>query len=315
MERGVPMALHVIVGKGPVGRTTAEELASRGHEVRVLSRSGGTSTATVEHRQVDATDAGALTEAARGAAALYNAVNPAYHRWATDWPPVAAALLAAAERTGAVLVTMSNLYAYGRPTGPMTPDSPLAATDTKGRVRARMWAEALAAHEAGRVRVTEARAAAFVGPQVPVDGSHLNRQLPALRKGRRAWVIGDPDAPRTWAYLPDVAATLATLGTDERALGRAWHVPSNPPRSQREALADLAAVMDRPAVPVTGIPWPVLRTAGLIVPFMREIAAMRHQFDQPFIIDSSATTATFGLTATPWDDVVAATVGAVPMTT
>ncbi len=308
------MALHVIVGKGPVGTTTAEALVAKGHQVRVLSRSGGVSTDAVEHRQVDATDADALADAARGAAALYNAVNPAYHRWPTDWPPVAAALLTAAERSGAVLVTMSNLYGYGRPSGPMTPESPLAATDVKGRVRIRMWTDALAAHEDGRVRVTEARAADFVGPQVPLEGSHLNRQLPALRKGRRAWVIGDPDAPRTWAYLSDVGATLATLGTDERALGRAWHVPSNPPRTQRQALADLAAAMGRPAVPVSGIPWPVVRAVGIAVPMMREIAAMRHQFDQEFVIDASATTATFGLTATPWDDVVAATVGAVRAT-
>jgi nucleoside-diphosphate-sugar epimerase len=308
------MALHVIVGKGPVGTTTAEELLRRGHDVRILSRSGGTSTEAVEHRQVDATDAAAVTAAARGAAALYNAVNPAYTRWATDWPPVAAALLTAAERTGAVLVTMSNRYGYGRPSGPMTPDSPMAATDVKGRVRARMWADALAAHQAGRARVTEARAADFVGPQVPADHSHLVRQLPALRKGRRAWVVGDPDVARSWGYLPDVAATLATLGTDERALGRAWHVPSGPPRSQRQALGDLAAAMAAPAPRVRGIPWPVLSALGLAMPFLREVVAVRHQFDQEFVSDSSATTQTFGLTATPWDRVVAATVGAVPVT-
>ncbi|HLM07026.1 MAG TPA: NAD-dependent epimerase/dehydratase family protein [Blastococcus sp.] len=313
------MALHVIVGKGPVGATTAAELVARGHDVRILSRSGGVSTEDVEHRQVDATDADAVTSATRGAAALYNAVNPAYHRWPTDWPPVAAALLTAAERTGAVLVTMSNLYGYGRPTGPMTPESPLAATDVKGRVRIRMWTDALAAHEAGRARVTEARASDFVGPQVPLAQSHLMRQLPALRSGRRAWVIGDPDVPRSWGYMPDVAATLATLGTDERALGRAWHVPSAPPRSQRQALGDLATAMSSPThpvppVPVSGVPWPVLRAVGLAVPMMREVAAMRHQFDQPFVVDATATTETFGLRATPWDEVVAATVGAVPVT-
>ena len=239
-------------------------------------------------------------------------MDPAYHRWPTDWPPVAAALLAAAERTGAVLVTMSNLYGYGRPSGPMTPDTPLAATDVKGRVRIAMWTDALAATRPagcgsprrGR-RTSSARRCR--------GGSHLNRQLATLRKGRRAWVIGDPDALRTWAYLPDVGATLATLGTDERALGRAWHVPSNPPRSQRQALGDLAAAMHLPPVPVSGIPWPVVRAVGLAVPMMREIAAMRHQFDQEFVIDASATTATFGLTATPWDEVVAAT-GVVPVT-
>lgn len=306
------MALHVVVGKGPVGSTTAELLAARGHTVRVLSRSGGRSTEAVEHRQVEATDAEALSAAARGAAAVYNAVNPAYTRWATDWPPIAAALLAAAERTGARLVTMSNLYGYGRPTGPMTPDSPLAATDVKGRVRARMWADALAAHEAGRVQVTEARAADFVGPQVPPAQSHLGRQAERVRSGKRAWVIGDPDALRSWAYMGDVATTLVTLGTDDRALGRAWHVPSAAPRSQRQALADLAAAMGVPAVPVSTIPWPVLRAVGVAVPLMREIVAVRHQFDQQFVIDSTATTETFGLRATPWDEVMAAIAHAVP---
>jgi len=304
------MALHVIVGKGPVGTTTAEVLAAEGHQVRVLSRSGGRSTDTTEHRQVDAADPAAVAAAAQGAAALYNAVNPQYHRWVTDWPPVATALLTAAERTGAVLVTMGNLYGYGRATGPMTPDSPLAATDTKGRVRARMWADMLAAHEAGRVRVTEARAADFVGPQVPADHSHLMRQLPALEKGRRAWVVGDPDVPRGWSSMDDVAATLAVLGTDERAWGRAWHVPSAI-RSQREALTDLAAALGKPAPKVSGIPWPVLRAVGLASPMMREVVDVRHQFDQPYVIDATATTATFGLTATPWDDVVAGSVAAV----
>ena len=308
------MALHVIVGKGPVGSTTAEELVARGHEVRVLSRSGGRSTDAVQHRQVDAADADALAEAAHGAAALYNAVNPAYHRWATDWPPVAAALLTAAERTGAVLVTMSNLYGYGRPTGPMTAETPLTATDVKGRVRTRMWTDALAAHEAGRVRVTEARAADFVGPQVPAGQSHLMRQLPALRAGRRAWVIGDPDARRSWAYLPDVAATLATLGTDERALGRAWHVPNTAPRSQRQALDDLADELGVARVPVSGIPWPVLRAVGIVVPMMREVVAIRHQWDRDFVTEAEATTATFGLTATPWDEVLRATVAGAPVT-
>jgi hypothetical protein len=37
---------------------------------------------------------------------------------------------------------------------------------------------------------------------------------------------------------------------------------------------------------------------------------VRHQFDQPYLIDATATTATFGLTATPWDDVVRASVAA-----
>ena len=305
------MARHVVVGKGPVGSATAELLADRGHEVLVLSRSGGRSTARVEHRAVDAADVGALTAAVGRADVVYNAVNPpAYHRWTRDWPPIAAALLGAAERSGALLVVMGNLYVYGRPSGPMTADHPLAAADVKGRLRARMWTDALAARAAGRVRVTEARASDFVGPTVPAGQSHLMRQLDTLRRGRRAWVVGDPDAPHSWSYVPDVAATLAALGTDPRAEGRAWHVPTGPPRSQRQALTDLAAAMGAPPARVGGLPWPVLRAIGLLQPQMREIVDIRHQWDQPFVIDSTGTTDGLGLERTRWDEVVRATAAA-----
>ncbi|MGY1837760.1 MULTISPECIES: NAD-dependent epimerase/dehydratase family protein [unclassified Modestobacter] len=303
------MARHVVVGKGPVGSTTARLLAEQGHEVVVLSRSGGPGTDAVRHVAVDAADAEALVRAVGRADVLYNAVNPpSYTTWTRDWPPMATALLTAAERSGAGLVIMGNLYGYGRPSGPMKPEMPLAATDVKGRLRARMWADALAAQQAGRLRATEARASDFVGPGVPAAQSHLIRQLDTLRRGRRAWVIGDPDVPRSWTNVPDAAATLITLGADDRSWGRAWHVPSSAPRSQRQALSDLARAMGAPPAKVTGTPWPVLRAAGLAVPLMREIAAIRHQWDQEFVLDATGTTDTFGLTATPWDDVVRATV-------
>ncbi|KAF0846359.1 hypothetical protein [Nocardia caishijiensis] len=45
----------------------------------------------------------------------------------------------------------------------MDETAPLTATGAKGRVRARVWTDALDAHRAGRVRVTEVRAGQFVG--------------------------------------------------------------------------------------------------------------------------------------------------------
>src|SRR5689334_21892539 len=106
------MARNVIVGAGPVGTATAEHLRAAGHDVRVITRSGQ-GPAYAERVAADAADAERLTELTRGAAALYNCANPLYHRWPVDWPPIATALLTAAERTGAVLVAMGNLYGYG----------------------------------------------------------------------------------------------------------------------------------------------------------------------------------------------------------
>jgi nucleoside-diphosphate-sugar epimerase len=303
------MALHVILGKGSVGSATAELLAERGNDVRVLSRSGGRSQERMEHVAVDATDARALTAATIGAAALYNCAQPtAYHRWAAEWPPIAAALLDTAEATGAVLVTMSNLYGYGPVDRPMTEDLPLAATGTKGRIRARMWTDALARHRAGRARVTEARASDFFGPGITTNGHLGQRVVPAVLRGRGVRVLGDPDAPHSWTYIGDVARTLVRLGTDERALGRAWHVPSAPPLSRREAVRLLCQAAGVVAVPVRAIPWWVVRLAAVAAPPLREMPEVRHQFDRSFVLDSSAYTATFGETATPPEVAFAATV-------
>jgi len=54
------------------------------------------------------------------ASVVYNAVNPPYEKWATDWPPIANSLLRYAEATGALLVTCSNLYGYGKGNEVMT---------------------------------------------------------------------------------------------------------------------------------------------------------------------------------------------------
>ena len=74
-------------------------------------------------------------------------------------------MLAATERTSTLPVAVQNLYGYGPTWGrPMTEDLPLAATTVKGRTRAAMTGELLAAAGAGRVRLAIGRASDFFGP-------------------------------------------------------------------------------------------------------------------------------------------------------
>jgi nucleoside-diphosphate-sugar epimerase len=304
-----PSHRHVVVGAGPVGTAVARLLAGTGNDVVVVSRRGaraGPLPDGVRTARVDAADPAAMAAAAAGAASVYNCVNPPYHRWATDWPPIAASLLAAAERAGAVLVTTANLYGYGPVDGPMTESTALAATGTKGRVRNRMWLDALAAHEAGRVRVAEARAADYVGPEV--RQSHAGERVwPRLLAGRRISVLGSPDQPHSWTYVPDVARTLVALATDERAWGRAWHVPSPAPVTQRRLLTDLAAAAGAPAPRVRGLPSFALTLGGVGSPMLRELKETLHQLERPFVLDASAAERELGLRATPYEEVVGAT--------
>ncbi|WFE59905.1 NAD-dependent epimerase/dehydratase family protein [Micromonospora sp. WMMD712] len=302
------MPLHVIVGAGPVGTATAHLLAAAGERVRVVTRRGtGPEHPGVERVAADAADPDRLAALADGAVALYNCANPAYHRWATDWPPLAAALLTAAGRAGAVLATVGNLYGYGPVDGPMTEDIPPAAGGTKGQVRNRMWAEAVAAHRAGRVRVTEVRGSDYLGVgalSVPM------MLLPRVLDGRRVVLPVDFDAPHTWTYVDDVARTLVRVAAVERAWGRAWHVPSPPAVSARELAARAAALADAPAPRLTRLPYPALWLGGLVNPFVRELRETAYQFDRPFLMDSTAATATLGIEPTPLGSALAQTVAA-----
>ena len=189
------MSTHLVVGAGPIGTRTALQLADAGEQVRIVTRSGGgPDHPAVEKVAADASDAPRMRALADGAVAVYNCANPTYTRWDTDWPPIAAALLDAAGSSGAVLATVGNLYGYGRVTGPITDTTPLAPSDHKGEVRVRMWRDALAAHEAGRVRVVEVRASDYADAGA---NSHLARNAPAVVGGRTAWVLGGADAPHT----------------------------------------------------------------------------------------------------------------------
>ncbi|MBF5028285.1 NAD-dependent epimerase/dehydratase family protein [Micromonospora sp. ANENR4] len=296
------MALHVIVGAGPVGTATARLLAERGERVRVVTRRGtGPEHQAIERVAADAADADRLAALTEGADALYNCANPEYHRWRTDWPPLAAALLTAVERSGAVLTTVGNLYGYGPVDAPMTEATPLAATGVKGRVRNRMWADALAAHRAGRARVTEVRGSDYIG----LGGNSLPMMvLPKVLAGQRVFLPVAWDAPHTWTYVGDVARTLVAAATDPRAWGRAWHVPSAPSMSMR-ALADRAAKRaGAPAPRLIRMPYPVLWLGGLADPFARELRETAHQFAGPFVMDSTAASETFGIEGTPLDRVV-----------
>ncbi|MEI8082025.1 MAG: NAD-dependent epimerase/dehydratase family protein [Actinomycetes bacterium] len=299
------MSKHIVAGAGPIGSAVARQLAAAGESVVVVTRSGsGPDDPNVTKIAADAADAAKLSSIAYGAVAIYNCANPPYTSWPTDWPPIAAALLEAAHKSGAVLATCSNLYGYGPVDGPISPDLPLAATGTKGRVRATMWEQALAAHQRGDARVTEVRGSDYVGPGV---NSHLGeRVVPRLLAGKGVSVVGSPDQPHSWTFTDDMARALVATAAAPQAWGRAWHAPTNPARTAREAIADMADIADVPMVKVKGMSKSMLSAVGLFSPMVRELKETYYQFNAPFVIDDSATRSELGLEPTPWNQVLVA---------
>jgi nucleoside-diphosphate-sugar epimerase len=303
------MSNYLIIGAGAVGTAAAEQLAALDHHVTIATRSGsGPEHHLVTRVAADATRADRVAQLAEGCAAIFNCANPPYNRWPTDWPPIANALLSAAERSGGVLATTGNLYVYGRVTGPMSPETPELADFEKARVRMKMWSDALDAHNAGRLRATEVRASDFIGPSTQsVVGE---RVVPKVLAGKSCQVLGRLDQTHSWTYIDDVARTLIACAQQPGAWGRVWHAPTNPPRTQREVINDLADAAGVEHVKVSVVPNAALRVLGLFSPLVRELPKTMYQFTAPFVIDDSSTRTVLGLQPTSWSDVLSETIAA-----
>lgn len=296
------MTFHVVVGAGPTGADTALRLASSGDDVRVVTRRGtGPSHPRIELVAADATTE--LTPLVSGAATLINCAAPPYDRLPEETPALSAALVAAASASGTGYVNLSNTYAYGPVDGPQTDDLPLRPTTIKGQVRAAMYRDGLAAHEAGELRFAEVRPADYLG--VGVLSMFTLMIAPKVLAGEEVVFPGDLDAEHSWTYTGDVAATLVAVARSESAWGRAWHTPQTTDISVREITERLAAVAGVPVPPIREMTPLELHTAAQADSVMAETTEMQYLYQRPTVLDWSRTAATFDLKPTPLDEVLA----------
>jgi nucleoside-diphosphate-sugar epimerase len=300
--------LHVVLGAGgAIGSSVVRELASRGHRVRTVNRSGqAPSPDGVEVRRGDITSADGATAACDGAHVVYHCAAPAYTRWVQEFPRMTDAVREGAAASGAKLVFADNLYMYGPVGVPMTEDLPYAARNPKGRVRAEMAESLLAAHGSGELRVAIGRASDYYGPG-GVNTTIGATVFGAALRGKVARWVGPLDQPHSLSYLPDIARGLVTLGDDERADGQAWHLPAAEPLTGEQFLDLVFAELGRPGK-IASLGRGMQRAIGLVNPTVRALGETWYQRDRAFVIDASKFERTFGpLAVTPHPDAIAAT--------
>jgi nucleoside-diphosphate-sugar epimerase len=302
---GAP-ALHVVLGAGQVGSRLADLLVARGHRLRVVRLGrGGEQQPQIERASGDMTDLAFAEEATRGAAVVYDCMNPPYHRWPELLLPIARGGVHGAGKAGAKLVALDCLYMYGRPTRPMTEDAPIDPCSRKGRLRVKLQRLRLDAHRRGDVRVAIGRASDFFGPNLPYSCWN-ERFFQRIFAGKPGECMGDPDLPHSYTYVEDVARALVTLGEHGEALGRVWHLPTSPAESTRALTLRLGEALGLDA-DVARLPRWILRAMGLVSPLMREVAEMTYQWEVPFVIDDTRFREAFGYGPTPTDEAVRAT--------
>ena len=223
--------LYIVTGAGPVGTTIAEQLAGQGHRVRILTRSGsGPDHPLVERRSVDVSRPEALDELFAGAAAIFHCIHGSAYSaaaWEAELPAAEQNVLAAAGRAGAVVVFPESLYSYDRPDQVMTEDGPRRADGGKRGVRTAL----LAGRASSATPTVSVVASDFFGPHV-LNAHAGERMVPLVLSGKTIRVLGNPDLPHSFTYVPDLAAAMiAAAGNREPGIRCCPPPPFRPSRS------------------------------------------------------------------------------------
>ncbi|MBP1134408.1 nucleoside-diphosphate-sugar epimerase [Arthrobacter sp. PvP023] len=299
--------LYVVTGAGPVGWTVAEQLASQGKRVRVLTRSGsGPDHALIERMSLDVSNPALLGGAFAGASAVFHCIHGSAYTaaaWMRELPAAEETVLAAAGEAGAVVVFPESLYSYSRPGEVMAEDSPREAQGGKRGVRTAL----LKARAASPTNTVSVVAGDFFGPRVRT--SHAGERIvPAVLAGKRLLVIGSADQPHAFTYVPDLAAAMIRTAQTPSLWNRVWHAPTGPAVTQRQLAAAFAEAGGAPAPKMGAVPGWLLRAMGRFSSDTRELAEMLYQFERPFVMDSRVSEAGLGLHPTPLPEAAAATV-------
>jgi nucleoside-diphosphate-sugar epimerase len=305
----------VIGANGGIGRESCLALQRHGWRVRALVR-----TLPPEHERQgitwikgDAMCAADVLDAAQGVAVIVHAVNPPGYR---DWDklvlPMIDNTIEAARVNRARVVLPGTVYNYGPDAFPLLrEDAPQHPQTRKGELRVAMEKHLADAASSG-VRTLILRCGDFIGPHA--GNTWFSQGL--VKAGSEVKTMrypGDYAIGHAWAYLPDVAETLARLLEREHALadferfhfGGFW-------LDGHGMLEAVRRAADKPQIAAGRFPWWLTAALAPFMETLRELRKMRYLWQSPVQLDDRKLVAFLGgKPYTPVDEALRATLSGI----
>jgi len=267
---------------GGFGGHVAQALVERGWSLKALMRDPAKLPPRLSSTEVVIGDAGNLAEvraAAQGVDLMVYGISPAAYNWtgkAVPWLENAATV---AEELGLTMVFPGNVYVFDPEDGPdFDEDAPIHPISSRGQMRQTMEQRLILASQRG-ARIIIIRMGDFIGAHAP---STWMAQL--LRSGKRGYTLnatGPVELPHSWAYLPDVAQTVAELVTikDQLTAYNVFHF-----KGYQTSFADLAKTINAATgkkVIIRNFPWWFMRLASPFSVLFRGLVEMRYLWNRP----------------------------------
>lgn len=283
----------VMGGNGGIGREACVALQRHGWQVRALVRHVPAERDGIEWIQGDAMQRDDVLAAAAGVEAIVHAVNPpGYRNWDALVLPMLDNTIAAAKANGARVVLPGTIYNYGPDAFPLLrEDSPQHPPTRKGEIRAEMEQRLVDASRAG-VRTLILRCGDFIGPRA--GNNWFGQGL--VQPGKPVQTLrypADYKHHHAWAYLPDVAETIAQLLEHELADFDVYHFGGY--WLDGHAMADaVRRTTGNPRIALGRFPWWLTALAAPFMETLRELRKMRYLWRETIQLDDAKLVARLG---------------------
>jgi len=307
------MATALILGAtGGIGHEVATALQRHGWLIKALHRdpakvSGQGNTNWIQWVGGDAMNAAEVTKAAEGASVIVHAVNPpGYRNWGQLVIPMIESSITAARTHGARVLLPGTIYNYGPDAFPiLKEDSPQNPLTRKGKIRVQLERRL---HDSG-VRTLIVRAGDFFGPNA--GNNWFSQGL--VKPGRPVTSVtypGRSGVGHAWAYLPDLAETMARLLDRESTLEpfARFHFQGQWDADGTHMTSAIRSVVGSHNIKIRAFPWTTLSLLSPFKTLFREMREMRYLWQVPLRLDNRHLVAVLGEEPrTPLDQAVQAT--------
>jgi nucleoside-diphosphate-sugar epimerase len=283
----------VLGATGGVGGTLSDTLLSHGWQVKALVRDPAKAAKQCDPRITlitgDAMNAADTLKAAQGVQVIAHGVNPpGYKNWDQVVLPMIDNTIAAAKAVGARILLPGTVYNYGLDEFPLLKvNAPQRPISRKGAIRVEMEKHLERASQQG-VPVVIVRAGDFFGGNA-AGSSWFNFGL--VTPGKPVTSIrrpNDPGVAHPWAYLPDLAKTMARLlALGPQAPFERYHFDGFYDATGHDMTDAIRAAVGKPNLPEKSFPWWMIPFGTPFVTAFREVREMRYLWRKPHRLDNS----------------------------
>ena len=282
---------QVILGaNGAIGRTLAKELINYSDKITLVSRNPQKVNATDEILPLDLTQKPNVEKAISGHDIVYVTIGFAYKTsvWRKNWVPFMTNVIESCINNKSKLVFFDNVYAIGGDNvNHITELSPFSPTSKKGRIRKEIDEIILRNIDNGSLKAVIARSPDFFGGTTSETSILMQTVYDKLSQGKKAQWFCSVDKIHSCGYVPDLAKGTAMLGNTESAFNQIWNLPTDTQKLTGRQWIELFAKELNCEPKFTVVPNWLIKTTGIFIPIMSELAEMNYQYDRDYFFDSS----------------------------